>query len=147
MEEYYSQPLMLGDIFKKKPLKKIDEMQSIAHNINLILTTQYGENRYDESYGCEIWEDDFSNIDNNNAWKAKISVAVMETLSIHEPRLIAVQVKTDIGQKEFVSGAENQIHSIKRKVELIVSGKLTRTNQEVNFRHTLFISPLATDME
>jgi len=143
--EYYQLPLQLNDLLKKNELKKCDLKLSIAQNIHLILTTHFGEYALDETYGCSVWENDFENIFSTNTWKEKISQSIKGTLSLHEQRLTNVQVKTEIGQEELTVNEQSHLHSIKRRLEIRVTGNYILTNEPFSFYERLFISPLSFD--
>ena len=60
INHYYQLPINFKTLMStNSALPTCDLKQSIAQNIFLIITTKYKENRYDESYGCEIWNMDF----------------------------------------------------------------------------------------
>ena len=56
---YYKVPFDFESLTEKKDADKIALDNSISQNIFLIATTSFGECKFDETYGSEIWEMDF----------------------------------------------------------------------------------------
>lgn len=145
-EDYYGLPIKFSDIFKKKQLRKVDIYESICFNIRLILTSHFGENRFDETYGCEVWERDFEIVVSDNFWKEQLSQSIQATISKHEKRLLNVKVQANVGEEEFKSGkGADTIVRVKRKIQLIIRGNLRTTNQPFQLREVLYISPLSIE--
>jgi phage baseplate assembly protein W len=145
-EIYYGLPLKFSDIFKKKELKKVNVFDSIIFNIRLILTSNFGENRFDRSFGCAIWEKDFEITYSDNVWKEELSASIRDTFSIHEKRLLNIKVEAQIGEQEFKTGkGATAIHRIKRKIDLRISGNFYLTGEEFRCREVLYISPLSVE--
>lgn len=133
MSAFYNIPLNTGDVMKKNELPRCAERESIDENILLMLTTYFGEFRYDETYGCSLWEHDFENIVSATAWKENIGVSIRETIKAHEPRLTNVIVTTEIKNET------------KRRVDIKVNGNLAQTNKPYFYFKSLYVSPFSFD--
>ena len=146
LDEYYGVPLRFSDIFKKKELGKVDVFQSIGFNVRLILRSHFGENRFDYSYGCAVWDRDFEVITSHSSWSEELSKSISETLINHEKRMQNVKVQVKIGEEEFITGTgENRIHRVKRKIEVFISFNYYLTNEFYTLREVLYISPLSVE--
>jgi phage baseplate assembly protein W len=146
MDKYYSFPLRFDRLIKRAELPLCGLEKSIAQNIYLILTSEFGEYRYDESYGCSIWEHDFENIISVNAWKDRMAQSIRQSLLIHETRLMNSTVRIDIGQQEIPANEKNHINRIKKCVDITVSGTIAETNQPFPpYKQRLYISPFSFD--
>src|ERR1700677_3510421 len=100
--EYYKLPLKFNDLFKKKELPNCRDIgESISQHINLIITSRFGEYRFDRSFGSNIWEYDFENITTNDDWSEKISGSLKTIIEQHEPRLKNIFVHAEIMQEEI----------------------------------------------
>ena len=145
-ELYYGLPVKFSDLFKKKQLPKVIVFESIVFNIRLILWSHFGENRFDESYGCSVWDQDFEVVYSDNVWKEQLSISIRDTLTKHEKRLSNIRVEATIGEQEFKnSKGETIVHRVKRKIELKIQGNFYLTNELFTTREVLFISPLSIE--
>lgn len=141
---YYKIPLPFAGFLKRKDLPQCALSESIAQNLFVIITTKFGECRYDYTYGCEIWESDFEQITNESIWAEKIARAITLVIRKHEKRLNNIQVEVNIKQEEKFDHTKFQ-YRIKKKLEIKVTGSLTLTNEKFNFFQDLYISPLSFD--
>ena len=109
--KYYSLPIELDNLIEPErddsgqlrasdlQLKKTDDLKkSIDEHIELILTTHYGEYKYNRSYGFIIWDLEFENmeIEKFNTHinpKRDIENSIKKTLTLFEPRLKNVNVE------------------------------------------------------
>jgi hypothetical protein len=146
VEKYYGLPIKFSDVFKKTQLKRVNIYESIGFNIRLILRSHFGENRFDYSYGCEVWERDFEVINSNSVWGEELSRSIRDTLTKHEKRLINPRVEIKISEEEFKSNSgESIMHRVKRKIEVIVRGNFFKTNEDFRITEVLYISPLSIE--
>src|ERR1700712_4156435 len=95
--KYYQMPLRF-DLLKErnKELPGCNLGTSIAQNIFLIASTKFQEHRFDDKYGCEIWDKDFELITNQPLWQEQVSRSITVTLRRYEPRLESINVVTTI---------------------------------------------------
>lgn len=138
---YYTIPINFKEIIEKKEAVKTNLEQSIAQYINLTLTTSFGECKFDELYGCRIWEMEFDILAKSNILKYQIQNDVKETLEIHEKRLILKDVNVDIN--EVRSSSYNNSLRMKKKVYVIVEGFVKKTNRPFKFKLDFFVGPLS----
>jgi len=127
-----------------KELPTCDLRQSIAQNIFLIITTKFKEHRYDESYGCEIWDMDFELVSNENKWLETIRKSVDNAIAKHEPRLYDISVDTDVTMDEHVSTLKST-KTVKKKLRIYVRGRLKQNGDSFSFNTNIYISPLSLD--
>lgn len=146
MAKYYGLPIRFSDVFNKKELNRVDEFDSIGFNIRLILRSQFGDNRFDSSYGCEVWEKDFEVIDNNSTWSEELARSIKEVLTNHEKRMKEVRVSVKVGEEEFKSGnADSLIYRVKRKIEVKIGFNFYLTGVYMEYVEKLYISPLSIE--
>ncbi len=138
---FYSLPLRLDKIISKKfnPLCSLQE--SIAQNIYLLITTDFKELRFDHSYGCSIWEQDFEVLPNIK-WKDILSSSLEKTIQTHEERLKNIKVKIEIEEYKFMSKENIRI---KRKLIINIEGFTVKTNEKFDFIEQIFISPFSLE--
>lgn len=138
---YYNIPLNFKEIIEKKEASKTNLEQSIAQYINLTLTTSFGECKFDELYGCRIWEMDFDILAKSNILKYQIQNDVKDTLQLHENRLDLKEVNVEIN--EVQSSSYNNALRMKKKVYVSVEGFVKKTNRPFKFNLDFFVGPLS----
>jgi len=144
--EYYKLPLKFADIMKKKELPKCKDIgESISQNINLMITSKFGEYRFDQTFGSNIWDSDFENIFANEDWSTRVSQSLTDIIALHEPRLKNIVVTAEINQEEIADNSANPQYRIKQKVVVNIQGTLTNTNERFNTTQRLYVSPLSFD--
>lgn len=139
ISEYYNLPLKLGDIIQKKEHSKCSLYESVARMIHLISITHFGECKHDETFGCEIWENDFEIITNSQLFKDQLKTSLLKTIKNHEPRLTMVSVNIQMEQVEYRMNNRRT----KTRIELKVNGTLTKTNEPFSHLEHFFIGPLS----
>ena len=113
--------------------------ESVTQSIHLMVVTRFGEFKYDENYGFELWEHDFENITNSQAFKDLVRQSLKKVIDEHEPRLSKVRVDVQMEQVEYkVSNRRTKI-----RISLMVSGVLTKTNENFQHAEKFFIGPLS----
>ncbi|MCY7352994.1 MAG: GPW/gp25 family protein [Cytophagaceae bacterium] len=137
---YYTLPLRLDLLLKKQPHSTCTVQESIAQNLFLILTTHYDESRFDASFGCSIWSDDFG-IQTHARWKDAIQNSIEESIQQHEKRLTNLRVKVDMDDYEILVSKNNR--RVKRRLAVGIEGSITTTNEPFRFFKHLFVSPLS----
>jgi len=140
--DYYSLPLKFGDIIQKKDIPRCSLMQSVAQNIHLVLTSRYGENRNDPSYGCSIWEEEFDVLMNFNSWKDRLAASIRSSLLAHEKRINNCRVNVHIHQEEMGDVAI-KAYRVKRKVDITITCNLVKTNEACSFYDSFYIGPIS----
>lgn len=138
-ELFYDLPLNLGEVLRKKELPKISLRESISKWIHILVVTQFGECRHDDTFGCQIWEHDFENITNNQKFKEEINRAILASITAHEPRLTDIRLDIQIEQVELIL----QSRRIKIRVGMKIRGTIKKTNEAFNHFENFFIGPLS----
>jgi phage baseplate assembly protein W len=143
--DYYRIPLD----FKKLKQKNSDWeycsfKESIAQNIYLLVTSHFGEHRFDSTYGSKIWESDFQHIGNVNSWTEKVRKSLEDAILTHEKRLKRPIISLELIEKDIVSPSTG-IRSIKKCLIIKVTATNSITGESFIFEMQLFISPLSLD--
>ena len=63
---YYKIPFDFKGLTKGQDIRKVTIEESLAQFISLIITTIFGEYKYDDGFGTVIWETDFNLLANAN---------------------------------------------------------------------------------
>ncbi|WP_018620699.1 GPW/gp25 family protein [Spirosoma luteum] len=141
-QPYYTLPLRLDEVIQHKPHPTCSTPQSIAQNLYLMLTTHFSESRFDETFGCSLWDEDFAN-QSNSRWKEDIRQSIEASVLDHEKRLTQVRIRVDIMDQEIQLSRTNR--RVKRRLSVWIDGVLTRTNEPFSFQRSLFLAPLSTE--
>ena len=121
-----------------------DLLTSVTKNLELLITTRFGEHRSDPSFGCEIWDLDFELIISASLWEEKLRQSLLKSITTHETRLSNIDITVAINDMEKFNGIR-QFVEIKKRVEIEIFGMLHKTGEPVHFRTNLFLSPLSVD--
>lgn len=132
-------PLNTEQITQQKVLDRCPLNESVSRMIHLIVTTHFGENKNDSTFGNELWEYDFENIENIQSFKEKLADSLRETITRHEKRLSDVNV--NFAFEQVITTAFNR--RVKQKIEIIIEGILIKTNEEFIHREMFFMGPLS----
>lgn len=141
---YYKTPLALGTVIEGKELPVCDLLTSVTKNLELIITTRFGEHRSDPTFGCEIWNLDFELIVSARLWEEKLRQSLLKSISTHESRLSDIDISVAITDMEKFNGIK-QFVEIKKHVQIEIYGTLHKTGEPVHFKTNLFLSPLSVD--
>ncbi|MBC3788316.1 GPW/gp25 family protein [Spirosoma utsteinense] len=139
---YYALPLRLDEVLQHRQHPTCSLPQSIAQNLYLMLTTHFAESRFDASFGCSLWDEDFSN-QTNSRWKEDIRQSIETSVAAHEKRLVQVRVRVDLVDQEIQLSRTNR--RVKRRLSVWIDGLLMRTNEPFSFQRSLFLAPLSTE--
>jgi phage baseplate assembly protein W len=132
------------DLFEENKLPLCSLEQSITKNLELVITTRFGEHRSDPTFGCEIWDLDFELIVSARLWEEKLRQSLLKSITAHEYRLSNVDINvsiTDIEKHNFFK----QFTEIKKRVDIHISGVISKTGVPYHFNTNLFLSPLSVD--
>jgi phage baseplate assembly protein W len=138
----YKKPFRLSNIFNGHDLDKQDVGASISQYIELIIFTRYGEHRFKPDFGCEIWDLDFELIISESVWEEKLRQSLFRSISQYEQRIYDVNIDVHIKEVNKFYPLRN-VSEIKKKVEIVVSGKMQQTGENYVFTTSLFLSPLS----
>jgi phage baseplate assembly protein W len=141
-QPYYALPLRFDEVLQQKPHPTCSLPQSIAQNLYLMLTTHFDESRFDETFGCSLWDEDFTN-QSSSRWKEEIRQSIESSVREHEKRLTQVRVRVDLVDQETQLNRTNR--RVKRQLTIWIDGQLVRTNERFAFQRSLFLAPLSTE--
>lgn len=142
----YKLPLDTGHFLKSRTLPKCSLQESIRDHIQLLLTTAYGECRFDPEYGCEIWEHEFEHSQISKIWIDRMSLRIKASLAKYETRLTNIQVQTSITEEEFQKRDQSdKTVGLKKCLKIHVTGSLWSTNEEFYTNGKIYLSPFSAD--
>jgi phage baseplate assembly protein W len=140
----YNIPLRLTDAMEGKELPSCNLETSIQNNLELIITTRFGEHRSDPTFGCEIWDLDFELIISARLWEEKLRQSLLKSITTHEQRLAGVEINVAISDMEKFN-VIRQFTEIKKRVDIRITGVIKKTGENLAFHTNLFLSPLSVD--
>ncbi|PST83459.1 hypothetical protein C7T94_12920 [Pedobacter yulinensis] len=140
---FYSKPFNFKNIFEQREFQEADLGKSISNNIQLIIFTRYGEHRFNPDFGCEIWDLDFELIVSETIWEEKFRKSLFRSITEYEKRLYDVTVEVKMSEVEKFYPQRN-VTEIKKKVDIVVKGKINSTGEKYFFSTALFLSPLTS---
>lgn len=141
----YQMPLDFGALTKRnRDLPTCSLGTSIAQNIFLIISSRYGEHRFHEEFGCEIWEKDFETITNVGVWQEQVNRSIQKSLRQYERRLEKIDVDVLIMEQPY-RNPDTGVNSIKKKIVVTVRGSIKATGEPFTFSPQLYISPISMD--
>lgn len=141
---YYKIPFNFGDIINGKDSHICSLAESIAQHIQLLITTKFGESRYNPKYGNAIWELEFERAINESKWTEEFRQSVLKAIISYEPRLVKVYVEIHAELVEKTWPMKNYTE-IKKKVTILVKANLIETDEKFSFKTDLFLSPMSVD--
>ncbi len=141
---YYKMPFDCGDIINGKDAPTCTLGESIAQNIQLLITTKLGENRYNPNYGNAIWELEFEKAVSESKWTEDFRKAVFDVVTTYEPRIrkAYVEIHSELVEKTWPM---RNYTEIKKKVTVLIKANLTETGENFSFKTELFLSPMSID--
>ncbi|MFT4092334.1 MAG: GPW/gp25 family protein [Niabella sp.] len=142
MPEYLKLPVRFQHFFEKKKLPSCNLLDSVYRNLHLIITTVPGENKTDEHYGSTFWENDYDIHLNNDVRKDIIISGLKNQVAQYEKRITDVILTVNI---RMSSVTINNMNVQKKKIEIVVKGKLKRNMEAFTFQTGFFISPYTLD--
>jgi phage baseplate assembly protein W len=137
---YYKIPFDFKRLTAGEDAKKVTIEESLAQFISLIISTIFGEYKYDEEFGTIIWDTDFNQLANPNQLKDQIKESVFEKVRKYEPRLIVTDVA--LGVVEDTLSYEKSIR-VKKRLDIIVYGIIKQTNQPYYYKSSYYLAPFS----
>lgn len=137
---FYILPLRLDEIIQKKRHAVCPMKHSIAQNLHLIISTYRGESAYCEDYGCSLWDEEF-NIQLNLRWRENLCDSLSQAIMQFEKRLLLQEVKANMEEQNVL--LERKSLRVRRCLHIELKGIIKKTNEQFNFRDSIYISPLA----
>ncbi|KQS40968.1 GPW/gp25 family protein [Pedobacter sp. Leaf194] len=142
-DKFFNKPFRLSSLLSGKGLQSADLGKSISNHIELIIFTRYGEHRYQQNFGCEIWDLDFELIVSESIWEEKFRKSLLKSITDQELRIYSTSVDIHITEVENVYPMR-KITEIKKKVDISVRALIKATGEKYFFNTALFLSPLST---
>jgi phage baseplate assembly protein W len=142
---YYKIPFDFGKIIAGRDAELSSGIaENIAQHIQLLITTKFGENRYDSYYGNAIWDLEFENALTDAQWEDRFSQSVASAVTQYEPRLKnpKVSIHSELIEKVWPI---KEYTEIKKRVVIVLKAILTDTNEAFSFKTELFLSPMSVD--
>jgi len=139
-------PIDTKYFFRSLSLQKCSLEESIASHIHIILTTSFGECKFDENYGCEIWESEFEHSQISKIWIDKMALNIQSNLENYESRIHKTKIEAQIKEVELENRvSDKQMVRLQKCLIIKVKAKLVETNEDFYFSDKIFISPFAID--
>jgi phage baseplate assembly protein W len=142
--KYLKLPFRPDLLIKRQEHPLCSLTESIAQHLHLLVTTYYGECKFDDNFGSPIWEADFENITSIDVWRNRTSKELEEVILRNEPRLANPKVNVNLFQEEVVDEVVAS-KMMKRKVELKVTAKIEATSEQFEFDTLFYFSPISFD--
>jgi phage baseplate assembly protein W len=143
LKYYYSIPFDTRLLAEKKKHPLCSLKDSIQMNINLIIRTHIGENRYNNSYGCLIWNKDYSTITDVSKWKDELRSHIAASIEENEPRINEIQINLNIEDSELSDKFRDHPIKLKKKITIQISGIIKHLNEPFEYYEHLFFSPFS----
>jgi phage baseplate assembly protein W len=137
---YYKIPIDFESLIEKKDAAKISLDNSISQHIFLIATTSFGECKFDETYGSEIWEMDFDIMKSDNSLKEFIADTLKKSITRHEKRVELEDIEVFVNDHNIGTLGKKRM---KKKVSVSVKGLIFETNRPFLFNNSFFVGPLS----
>jgi phage baseplate assembly protein W len=139
-ELFYKIPFDFKKLTIGEDIRKVTIEESLAQFIALIISTVYGEYKYDEEFGSLIWETDFDLLANPEQLKDQIKNSVFEKVKKYEQRLIVTDVALAV--VEDTVDYEVKIR-VKKRLDIIVYGIIKQTNQPYYYKSSYYLAPFS----
>lgn len=139
-ELFYKIPLDYKKLTVGGDVQKVTIEESLAQFISLVITTIFGEYKYDEEFGTVIWETDFNLLANPNQIKDQIKESVFEKVKKYEQRLIVTDVTLNV--VEDTLSFETNIR-VKKRLNIVVYGIMKQTNQPYYYSSSYYLAPFS----
>jgi len=137
---YYKIPFDFKGLTKGQDIRKVTIEESLAQYISLIITTIFGEYKYDDNFGTMIWETDFNLLANANQLKDIIKDSVFSKVKEYEKRLTVTDVTLSVSE-DTVSYTKNI--RVKKRLDIVVYGIIKKTNQPYYYKSSYFLAPFS----
>ena len=142
---YYKLPFDFGNIMDGNDAEQSYNLgENIAQHIQLLITTKFGENRYDPYYGNEIWDLEFENSLTDSQWEERFRLSVNHSVNNYEPRLVNADTSIHSELVEKVWPIKDYTE-VKKKVTIVIRATLRDSGEKFSFKTELFLSPMSVD--
>ena len=134
-DTYYRLPLDLESLVERQLLPRCSMQESIAQHLYLMLTTYFGESRYEPDFGCQVWEQDFEAM-TTMRWKDSVQHSIEQSICTYEPRLERAKAQVAVTDFEL----KNVSQRIRKRLDVMVAATLHQTNEPFTFQASLFVA-------
>lgn len=142
---YYKLPFDFGNILEGGDAAlSYNVAENIAQHIQLLITTKFGENRFDKDYGNEIWNLEFENSLTDTQWEEQFRQSINTSIRKYEPRLTHADATIHSQLVEKVWPIKDYTE-VKKKVTIIVRATLADSGEKFSFKSEIFLSPMSID--
>lgn len=142
MPDYLKLPLRFSSFFDKQKMPVCTLQDSIARNLHLLITTATEENKLDDRYGSLFWDNDYDIHLSNDGRREMIIDSLQQQVRLYEKRLTGVVVEVNVKQAVLNDSQRSQM---RRRIEIVISGAIARSNEPFRFQTGFFIGPMAFD--
>jgi len=143
VKDYYNIPFNTQALIDRKRHTKCELSESIRMNIHLIIRTHYKEFRYDSTYGCMIWNKDYSTVTNVSHWKDELKEHMLKSIEINETRINKVKIDLNMEDTEISEKLKKQPQKLKKRITIQIKGVIKLINEPFMHYEQLFFSPLS----
>lgn len=137
---YYKIPFDYKKLSTGNDATKVTIEESLAQFMSVIISTIFGEYKYDNEFGTVIWDTDFNLLANPNKLKDMIRESVHEKVNKYEKRLKVTEVT--LGVNENTLSYESNIR-VKKRLDIVVYGVIKKTNQPYYFKSSYYLAPFS----
>lgn len=147
-DDYYNLPLRL-DLLMRDPGGRLSPGQareincsldeSIRNNVYLLITSQFGEARYDPQFGCSIWDDDFQSTSDPGdiRWIDRVEKSIRAGIRQYEKRLERISVEVTVNRDGGTDA--------RKRLVITVHGHIRQSNQrQFTLRREILIAPFVS---
>ena len=146
MDKYYSLPLEFMRIFEPniRNLSMNTEKESIEKNLELIITTCPGEDKYDPEFGCKIWDLDFERVVSKSRWEDLFIKHIADAIKKYEPRVSNVSPSVSFidTRKDYEFTG---VTSVRKRADINIDATVVSTGSKCCFYYSLYLGPLSSD--
>ena len=106
----------------------------------MISTTSFGECKFDESFGSEIWEMDFDLLKSNNNLREMMMNSLKRDISKNEKRVVLEDISVEISDYNLGTMGKTRM---KKRVQLTLKMLIKETNRPLFFQNSFFVGPIS----
>jgi phage baseplate assembly protein W len=117
--------------------------ESLKQHIHLIIKSRFNENRFDDAYGCMIWEKDFETIRSVDKWKTELYDSICKALKVYEIRLSNLDINVNLDDLKIIDQKTRKVIELRRRINVFIEGTITQTDEAFEHTEHIFFSPLS----
>jgi len=140
---YYQLPLDIRHFLQEGggTFEHCSELESVDRFLGMLLMTFPGEHAFDEEFGTRIWEMDFENITLRHKWEEQFIGYIRQAVETSEKRLGEIEVRINL--RDVLRGEGIDTVTVRKQVDIYISGRLKSTETKHTFKHTLYMGPIS----